>query len=161
MSMGMSAGTFGTVSSGMAAAGQVAGAAAMFLPGGAVGKTLANVGAIGAESTMAIGVGRANQLAATTRTSMLERGLAGKPTAAPSNAPRLEYSGSYTFSNSMFRDFGNMKLNEQRGFMRDFRQQSPSRANAFERQYNALHQNPLGSNGGIVTKNINTPNIIQ
>ncbi|RDU52809.1 hypothetical protein CQA49_07000 [Helicobacter sp. MIT 00-7814] len=99
---------------------------------------------------MAIGVGRANQLAATTRTSMLERGLAGKPTAAPSNAPRLEYSGSYTFSNSMFRDFGTMSGREQRGFMRDFRQQSPSRANAFERQYNALHQNPLGSNGGIV-----------
>ncbi|RDU51426.1 hypothetical protein CQA49_09640, partial [Helicobacter sp. MIT 00-7814] len=154
MSMGMSASAYGAASSGIAAASQIAGATAMFLPGGAAGKTLANVGAIGAESTMAIGVGRANQLAATTRTSMLERGLAGKPTAAPSNAPRLEYSGSYTFSNSMFRDFGTMSGREQRGFMRDFRQQSPSRANAFERQYNALHQNPLGSNGGIVEMGI-------
>ncbi|RDU51280.1 hypothetical protein CQA49_09775, partial [Helicobacter sp. MIT 00-7814] len=59
MSMGMSAGTYGATSSAIGATAQVAGAAAMFLPGGAAGKTLANVGAIGAESTMAIGVGRA------------------------------------------------------------------------------------------------------
>ena len=38
LSMGMSASTYGAISSGVAAAGQVAGAAAMFLPGGAMGK---------------------------------------------------------------------------------------------------------------------------
>ncbi|CAM3467362.1 hypothetical protein [Helicobacter labetoulli] len=59
LSMGMSASTYGAISSGVAAVGQVAGAAAMFLPGGAMGKGLANVGLIGSESGYAMGMGAA------------------------------------------------------------------------------------------------------
>ncbi len=59
LSMGMSASTYGAISSGVAAAGQVAGAAAMFLPGGAMGKGLANMGLIGSESGYAMGIGAA------------------------------------------------------------------------------------------------------
>lgn len=59
LSMGMSASTYGAISSGVAAAGQVAGAAAMFLPGGAMGKGLANMGIIGSESGYAMGIGAA------------------------------------------------------------------------------------------------------
>ena len=55
----MSASTYGAISSGVAAAGQVAGAAAMFLPGGAMGKGLANMGIIGGESGYAMGMGAA------------------------------------------------------------------------------------------------------
>ncbi|WP_237021634.1 hypothetical protein [Helicobacter cinaedi] len=51
--------TYGAISSGVAAAGQVAGAAAMFLPGGAMGKGLANMGLIGSESGYAMGMGAA------------------------------------------------------------------------------------------------------
>ena len=40
------------ISSGVAAAGQIAGAAAMVLPGGAMGKGLANMGIIGSELDM-------------------------------------------------------------------------------------------------------------
>ena len=59
LSMGMSASTYGAISSGVAAVGQVAGAAAMFLPGGAMGKGLANMGIIGSESRYAMGIGAA------------------------------------------------------------------------------------------------------
>ena len=59
LSMGMSASTYGAISSGVAAAGQVAGAAAMFAPGGAMGKGLANMGIIGSESGYAMGMGAA------------------------------------------------------------------------------------------------------
>ncbi|WP_394955050.1 hypothetical protein [uncultured Helicobacter sp.] len=55
----MSTSTFGAMSSGAAAAGQIAGAAATILPGGAMARTLSNVGAISAESSYAMGIGSA------------------------------------------------------------------------------------------------------
>lgn len=58
-SMGMNMGAFASMSSNLAAASQVAGLAAMALPGGRLGGMLSNIGAISADSTYAMGVGSA------------------------------------------------------------------------------------------------------
>ncbi|PAF53823.1 hypothetical protein BKH42_03585 [Helicobacter sp. 13S00482-2] len=61
-SMGMGMHNYATMSSSVAAAGAIMGAAGMLMPGGRLGSVLSDVGAIGAESSYAIGVGSAVKL---------------------------------------------------------------------------------------------------
>ncbi|WP_181892054.1 hypothetical protein [Helicobacter cinaedi] len=152
LSMGMSASTYGAISSGVAAAGQVAGAAAMFLPGGAMGKGLANMGLIGGDSMMAAGVGAARATASKSATSLLDSvgraGAAPTPSAGVINAP---YVGGYNFTPKMAMQYNAMSNQGKEIFRRELGNMSPNRLTQFERFLKGEAQTPLGGAGGGVT----------
>lgn len=100
--MGMNMGTFAAMSSSIAAAGSIMGAAGMVLPGGRLGSMLSDIGVIGADSTYAMGVGSAVKM----RKNEIKGGMSSM------SAAQAEYSAAKGARGNAHHNLSYQSLNE-------------------------------------------------
>ena len=134
----------------------------MFLPGGAMGKGLANMGIIGSESGYAMGIGAARAAARkgdfSSASSLMSSVGGARALGEGASTPIPQ---GYNFNSMMTSQYNALTPNARRMFREEMRRTNPHRLQAFDSYYRGLSGGSMGNAGGGVTGGAFGPDIIR